>query len=87
MVDPLKQKYGSWAPVSTARTPGMAEAFEVSIETIRAAGCGEVTMRAWSMPGSVMSWTNWAVPQTLASPSTRAVEPPTYGPSGLGAAW
>ena len=60
-----------------ARTPGIAFALDVSTLRMRAAGCGEVTILACSMPGSVMSWTKVAVPRTLASPSMRAVEPPT----------
>ena len=42
---------GRSAPVSTAFTPGIACAFDVSMRLMRAAACGEVRMRACSMPG------------------------------------
>ena len=63
--------------MSTAFTPGMAFAFDTSMRLMRAAGCGEVRMRACSIPASAMSCTNVAEPVTFATASTRFASPPT----------
>ncbi len=47
----------SVSPVNTRRTPGMAQALDVSIERIRACATGERRISMWSIPGRVMSST------------------------------
>src|SRR3954470_12039157 len=54
-----------------ARTPGAAFASVMSIETMRACGCGERTTRAKSIPGRLMSKLYLARPVTLSGPSRR----------------
>jgi hypothetical protein len=45
------------SPVSTRRTPGIAHAFDVSIDRIRAWAIGLRRISMCSMPGSTMSST------------------------------
>ena len=45
------------SPVSTSRTPGIAQALLVSMETIRACATGLRRISMWSMPGSTTSST------------------------------
>src|SRR6266478_4465280 len=71
-----------WSPksslVMTALTPGSASAFEVSIETMRACGCGLRSTRPMSWPGRLKSAPKRARPVTLSAPSGRMVRVPTY---------
>src|SRR4051812_22949459 len=53
------------------RTPGAAFASVMSIETMRACGCGERTTLAKSIPGRLMSKLYLARPVTLSGPSRR----------------
>ena len=55
--------------VTTALTPGNASAFEVSIDLMRACGCGLRSTLPQIMPGMVVSAANAARPVTLSTPS------------------
>ena len=63
--------------VMTAFTPGSASAFEVSIRTMRAWGCGLRSTRPMSWPGRLKSAPKRARPVTLSTPSGRMVRVPT----------
>jgi hypothetical protein len=47
------------------------------METIRACGCGDRTIRPYNMPGRLMSKVNFARPVTFSGPSSRT----TFVPS------
>src|SRR6266849_2101212 len=66
------------ARVITALTPGSASALEVSIDTMRACGCGLRSTRPMSWPGRLKSAPKRARPVTLSAPSGRMVRVPTY---------
>ena len=70
-----------WSPKSsrviTAFTPGSASAFDVSIETIFACGCGLRSTRPMSWPARLKSAPKRARPVTLSTPSGRIVRVPT----------
>src|SRR5919106_290364 len=61
----------SWksSRVTTALTPGSARALEVSIDLIRACGCGLLRTLPTSMPGKEKSAPKRARPVTLSTPS------------------
>src|SRR5580704_11579244 len=61
---------------SAAFTPGIRVAADRSTATTRACGCGDRTMRAYSMPGRLMSNVYFARPVTLSGPSTRLTRVP-----------
>ena len=63
--------------VMTAFTPGSASAFDVSIFTMRACGCGLRSTRPMSWPGRLKSAPKRARPVTLSTPSGRIVRVPT----------
>src|SRR5262249_21747388 len=63
--------------VMTAFTPGRASALEVSIDTMRAWGCGLRSTRPISWPGRLKSAPKRARPVTLSTPSGRMVRVPT----------
>ena len=64
--------------VTTAFTPGSFSAFEVSIDLMRACGCGLRNTLPQIMPGMVVSAANWARPVTLSMPSGRMVRWPIH---------
>ncbi len=64
------------AAVKTACTPGSASAAEVSMETMRARGCGLRTKQACSMPGRVTSSTKVPAPVSSRASSTRCTRLP-----------
>src|SRR5512138_2289888 len=64
--------------VTTAFTPGSFSAFEVSIDLIRACGCGLRSTLPQIMPGMLVSAANWARPVTLSMPSGRMVRWPIH---------
>src|SRR6185295_15108652 len=64
----------------TALTPGSASAFQVSIETMRACGCGLRSTRPMSWPGRLKSAPKRARPVTLSTPSGRIWRVPTKPP-------
>src|ERR1700730_6525126 len=66
------------ARVITALTPGSASALEVSIDTMRAWGCGLRSTRPMSWPGRLKAAPKRARPVTLSAPSGRRVRVPTY---------
>src|SRR5690349_14946793 len=64
--------------VTTAFTPGSFSAFEVSIDLMRACGCGLRSTLPQIMPGMLVSAANWARPVTLSMPSGRMVRWPIH---------
>src|SRR4030095_16452971 len=68
---------GKSSRVITAFTPGNASAFDVSIETMRACGCGLRSTRPMSWPARLKSAPKRARPVTLSTPSGRMVRVPT----------
>ena len=64
--------------VTTALTPGSASAFEVSIDLMRACGCGLRSTLPQIMPGMLVSAANAARPVTLSTPSGRMVRWPIH---------
>src|SRR5438132_11481594 len=66
------------ARVITALTPGSASALEVSMDRMRACGCGLRSTRPMSWPGRLKSAPKRARPVTLSAPSGRMVRVPTY---------
>ena len=62
--------------VKTAWTPGSASAAEVSMDRMRALGCGLRTKQACSMPGRVMSSTKVPAPVSSRASSTRCTRLP-----------
>ena len=64
--------------VTTALTPGSASAFEVSIDLMRACGCGLRKTLPQIMPGMVVSAAKAARPVTLSTPSGRMVRWPIH---------
>src|SRR2546426_12004621 len=64
--------------VITALTPGSASALEMSIDTMRACGCGLRSTRPMSWPGRLKSAPKRVRPVTLSAPSGRMVRVPTY---------
>src|SRR6266446_1418245 len=69
---------GRSRPVSTASTPGIFPAFEVSIRTMRACGTGERCSLQNTIRGRTMSSANFVTPAHLEGPSTlRTAEPTT----------
>src|SRR5256885_10809087 len=64
--------------VMTAFTPGSASAFDVSIATMRAWGCGLRSTRPMSWRGRLRSAPTRARRVTLSPPSGRMVRVPTY---------
>ena len=68
---------GKSAAVTTARTPGIAAAAEVSMATIRAWAWGERRIAPVNIPGADMSAPYWARPVTLSTPSGRFGRVPT----------
>src|SRR5690349_271527 len=63
--------------VTIAITPGMASASEVSIDTTRACAYGLRRNFPSIIPGIARSPTYFALPVTLATPSTRGTDVPT----------
>jgi hypothetical protein len=51
----MQYSTGISRPVTTACTPGIASAALVSIDKMRACGCGERRILPCSIPGSTMS--------------------------------
>src|SRR6266700_3305044 len=75
---------GRFLPVSTAFTPGTLAAREVSIERMRAWGCGLRSSLAKSMRGRNRSSANRVMPVTFAVASTlRWALPTTWNPAGF----
>src|SRR5256884_220827 len=68
---------GTSAWVSTGRTPGAVSAAVVSIETIRAWGCGLRSVAPHSIPSRWRSLAYSNSPFTLGTPSTRRTDSPT----------
>src|SRR5439155_20464973 len=69
---------GRSRPVSTASTPGILSAFDVSILTMRACGTGERCSLQKTIRGRTMSSANFVTPAHLERPSTlRTAEPTT----------
>src|SRR5256886_5193675 len=64
--------------VMTAFTPGRASAFDVSMATMRAWGCGLRSTRPMSWPGRLKSAPKRARRVTLSTPSGGMVRVPTY---------
>src|SRR5689334_19628063 len=64
--------------VTTAFTPGSFSALDVSIDLMRACGCGLRSTLPQIMPGMVVSAANWARPVTLSIPSGRMVRWPIH---------
>ena len=64
--------------VTTALTPGSFSALEVSIDLMRACGCGLRNTLPQIMPGMVVSAANCARPVTLSMPSGRMVRWPIH---------
>src|ERR1700724_217970 len=62
--------------VSTARTPGIATAFAVSIERITAWACGLRRVLPKSIPGATRSEPKLNSPRTLAGASGRGTDSP-----------
>src|SRR5690348_12122012 len=75
---------GRSRPVSTAFTPGTASACDVSIETMRAWGCGLRSSLAYSMRGKNRSSANFVTPVTLAVASTLRSALPTTAKAAVG---
>src|SRR3972149_4510718 len=80
-----------------AFTPGNRCAADRSTLLIAACGCGELSSRAYSMPGRLMSEAYFAFPCALSGPSIRLIERPSsvrsavegqlrVGPAGCGGA-
>src|SRR5713226_3883750 len=63
--------------VSTAHTPGASTAADVSIETIRACGCGLRSVAPHSIPSRRRSLAYSNSPFTFGTPSTRRTDSPT----------
>src|SRR3954454_4213078 len=64
--------------VTTAFTPGSASALVVSIDLMRACGCGLRRILPQIMPGILVSAANAARPVTLSTPSGRMVRWPIH---------
>src|SRR4051812_27615494 len=70
---------------SAALTPGAFCAAARSIDTTRACACGDRRIRAYSIPGRLMSYVYFARPDTFSGPSTRVRRfPRTADSSGAG---
>src|SRR5437868_8787045 len=68
---------GTSACVRTARTPGAAVTAAISIDTMRAWGCGLRSVAPCSIPSRRRSLAYSNSPLTLGTPSTRRTDSPT----------
>ena len=78
---PKPSSPGTSSHVITPSTPGICSASHVSIDTIRACGCGERSTAMCSMPGITMSPAYLNAPDTLLGASMRRTLAPMKRPS------
>ncbi len=76
-MSPKSSSFGRSSCVSTARTPGSARALVVSIDRIRACGCGLRSVAPCSIPCRQRSLAYSNSPFTFGGPSGRWIDSPT----------